>query len=371
MTDVAAERGVEKLLRKVARRAVVDWQWKLLALLLTTFLYFFVRTTIRHTEDFIVPLDIDSQAQVAAVTIEPLSVVVTFQGTLREIQRLTTLKDKLRMVVRPSGSGKSAGQATWLRRRWRLITGNRFDIGDGNTEEFHLSSRNLQGTSDKIRIIKIDPKAAKVTYDARGEVNLTVAEPMIIGKPYRGRAIIDFSPKTVKVTGSRKQLDSMVANGVQLQVEPVDVDGRVQGFKKTLPILQLSMTRLVKFEPSEISAEIKIITDRFTREFRDIELMVAVPSASEGEWTAQPSVVTVRLTGRAEVVSAIQTNQITALVNVHHVNGAVAHTAPVQAFLPFDVTVEAVEIDPAAVTVTAVPPASVSAVMPQNTNSQP
>ena len=368
MIDAAAERGMDKFLRKAAHQAAIDWQWKLLALLLATFLYFFIRASIRHTETLVVPLDIDPQAQVAVATIEPLSVLVTVQGTLREIQRFNSLN--LSMIVRPSVSGNSAGRAIWLRRWWRSVTGNRSVILD-NTEEFHLSARNLQGTSDKMQIIKIEPKTVKVTYDDRGKVQLPVAEPVVIGKPYRGRVVVDYMPKTVWVEGSRKQLANMKANGVQLQTDPVDVDGRVQDYDKKLSILQPSMTRLLTFKPAEISAKIKIVTDRFTREFQNIELLVASASASEGGWTAQPPTVTVRVTGRAEVVSGIQTNQVTALVNVRHVNGAAARTVPVQIVLPFDVTVEAVEIDPATVTVAAVPSASVSAAMPQNTNLQP
>ncbi len=348
MADADADMRMGGFWRDVARWAVRDWRWKAVALVLAATLYFVIRERIRYTETLIIPLDIDPQAQLAAATIEPLSVAVTVQGTQSEVQRFNNRE--LRMIVRPSFSEGRAGKQTWLRRWVRSLAGHRSKVG-GNTEDFRLSARNLQGTKERIRVIKIEPKTAKVTYDVRGDVELPVAEPVVIGKPHRGRVVVEYAPKTIRVSGSRDQLDEMVANGLQLQTETVDVDGRVQGFKRTLSILQPSVTRLVKFEPAEISAEIKIITDRFTSEFQNVAVLVAGMPGSGSDWSCEPAAVTVRVTGRAEVVNAIQTNQVSALVVIRGSDLLSSNALPVQVVLPFDLAVEAVETDPATVSV--------------------
>ncbi len=348
MAETATGLDFARLGRNALRWLVFDWRWKGLALLLATLLYFVIRGSIRHTQTLVVPIDIDPQAQVAAATIEPLSAEVTIQGTLNELQRFSG-RD-LRLVLRPGFSNDPAVNASWIRRWLRSLFGSRSMVRS-HTEEFRLSARRLRGARENIRVVKIEPKMAKVTYDVRGEVDLPVAEPVVVGKPYRGRVVIDYSPRTVRVTGSRDQLDAMVANGVQLQTEPVDVEGRVQGYKKTLPILQPSMTRLVKFEPAEVSAEVKIIADRFTREFQDVPVLLAAAPGGGGAWRASPEAVGVRLSGRAEMIAALQTNQVAVMVDLRTISGSASNTLPVQVVLPYDSAVETVEISPPEVTV--------------------
>jgi len=355
MTDPAARARASGFWRDTGRWIARDWSWKLVALALATALYLFIRERIRHTETLVVPLDIAPQAQVAAATIEPLAVAVTVQGSLGELQRLHGRT--LRMIVRPGFVEGRAGGG-WQIRRWlRSVMGDRSHV-TGNAEEFRLSARNLQGADQPIRVVKIEPKTAKVTYDVRGEVELPVADPVVVGKPYRGRVLVDYTPRMVRVSGSRDQLDAMVASGVQLQTGTLDVDGRVQGFKKTVPILQPSVSRLVKIEPAEITAEVTIVTDRFTSEFTNVRVLVAGLPESGSGWACDPPAVTVRLTGRAEVVNAIQTNQVAAVVDWRDADRLATNALSVKIFLPFDLAVEAVETEPLTVTVFQAPPAT-------------
>lgn len=354
MADPVTAQEFSRLGRNVLRWLAHDWQWKALALLLAIVIYFFVRTSIRHTQVLVVPITIDPQAQVAAATIEPFSAEVTIQGTLNELQRFSD-RD-LRLVLRPSFSSDPAANASWTR-RWLLSLFGSHSVVRQNTEEFRLSARRLRGAKEKIRVVKIEPKTAQVTYDVREEVSLPVAEPVVIGKPYRGRVVIDYTPKSVRVIGSRDQLDAMVADGIQLQTEPVDVEGRVQGYKKTLPILQPRMSRLVQFEPTEITAEIRIIADRFARKFEDVAVLLATAPDGDEAWRVDPLAVSVRLSGRAEIVSSLQTNQVLAMVDLRQHSGTGSNTLPVRVVLPYDSAVEIVEIDPPEVTVFPISPA--------------
>lgn len=353
MTDRSTRGRRNEFLADLVFWVVRDWPWKTVALVLATVLYLFIRTRIRHVETVVVPMDIDPQAQVTAATIEPLAVSVTIQGSLTELQRLDSRN--LRMLVHPDFSEGPAGTPSWFRRLLRSAVGNRSRVR-GNTEEFRLSARNLQGVNRQMRVIKIDPRTAKVTYDVRGEVELPVAEPIVVGKPYRGRVVIDYTPKTVRVTGSRDQLEEMVASGVQLQTGPMDVDGRVQGYKKTVPILQPSVSRLVKLEPAEVTAEVKIITDRFTSVFSNVTVLVrGLPGNGRG-WTCAPSEVVVKLTGRAEVVNALQPDQVSVFVDRRDAQRLGTNVLPVKVFLPYDLSVETVETEPPMVTVSRVQP---------------
>jgi YbbR domain-containing protein len=353
MTDRSTSGRRDEFWGDVVFWVLRDWPWKTVALVLATILYLFIRARIRNVETVVVPLDIDPQAQVTAATIEPLAVSVTIQGSLAELQRLDSRN--LRMLVRPSFSEGRAVTPSWFSRLLRSAAGNRSRVR-GNTEEFRLSARNLQGVNRQMRVIKIDPRTAKVTYDVRVEVELPVAEPVVVGKPYRGRVVIDYPPKTVRVTGSRDQLEEMVASGVQLQTGPVDVDGRVQGYRKTVPILQPSVSRLVKLEPAEVTAEVKIITDRFTSVFSNVTVLVkGLPGEGLG-WTCAPTEVSVKLTGRAEVVNAIQPDQVSVFVDRREAQRLGTNVLPVKVFLPYELSVETAETEPSTVTVSPVAP---------------
>ncbi len=362
MTNPATGWRQNAVLRDVLFWVLRDWRWKTVALVLATALHLFIRARIRHTETVMVPLDLDPQAQVAAATIEPLAVSVTIQGSLTELQRLDSRQ--LRMIVRPSVSEGRTGQGSWIRRLLRSAAGNRSRI-TGNTEEFRLTVRNLQGGNRQIRAIKIEPKMAKVTYDVRGEIELPVAEPVVLGKPYRGRVVVDYTPKTVRVTGSRDQLEEMAASGVQLQTDPVDVDGRVQGYKKTVQILQPSVSRLVKFDPAEVTVEVKIITDRFTISFSNVTALVTGFPGDGQAWRCVPPEVSVRLTGRAEVVNAMQPGQVSVFVDMRDAQRLGTNVLPVKVFIPFDLSVETAETEPPAVTVLALQPETVPEAKPE------
>lgn len=338
---------LRELWRRMWRGLLNDWRWKLASLLLGCMLFFLIRGSIRHTKVIRVPIAIDPHAAIAATTIDPLSVELTVQGTVGELQQFDGkgLHFVVRPTYKPNGARSDFGVRWWL----RSILGRDSEVS-GNEEVFRLSMRQLQGSRGKLKVIKIEPKQAKAIYDVRSEAEVPVAEPVVTGRPYRGRVEVVYKPKKVKVIGSQDQIRAMVESGLQLQTESVDVDGRVQSFTKILPVLQPSMSRLLKFDPPEIEAEVRIITDRFTREFMAVPVLLAGETVSCPPMVATPPTVDIRLSGRVEAVNALATNQVSALVDLRDCKAGVASNAlPVKLVLPFDLTVELVEIVPAEV----------------------
>jgi diadenylate cyclase len=306
-------------LRAPAKGMVSDWPWKVLALFVATVIYLMVRSRISHVQTVAVPVEIEREPGIAVLTVEPLSVRVTFRGAAADIQRLPALE--LKAVLRPHVTAR------------------------GGRERVQVSGRDIRGRG-ALRIVELDPKVVLVTYDRQGQVAFPVAEPVVEGKPLRGRVQIDYSPRTAVVTGARLHLDQSLTNGVQLQTEPVDVEGRLQGFTRRLRILPPDGVWMTEVQPPEVTARISIVADRSTSELRDVPVLVAQSPGDTTHWQPDPPVVSIRLSARAEIIQSIRMDVVRAFVDARLVAAAPTNGLPVFVYLPPEVAVETAETEP-------------------------
>lgn len=298
---------------------MTDWPWKAMALFVATIIYLMVRSRISHVQTVTVPVEVEREPGIAVLTVEPLSVQVTFRGAAANIQQLST-RD-LKAIVRPH------------------VTAH-----DG-VERVPVSGHNIHGRGT-LRIVDLDPQFVRITYDRQGQVAFPVAEPLIEGKPLRGRVQVEFSPRTAVVTGARRHLDQSITNGVQLQTEPVDVEGRVQGFTKRLRILPPDGVWLTQIQPPEVTAKINIVADRSTSELRDIPVLVAQPPGDLTLWIAEPPIVNIRLSARAEIIQNLRPEHVRAFIDARGAASATTNGLPVFVYIPPEVAVDTAETSP-------------------------
>jgi hypothetical protein len=297
----------------------------LLALLLAVFVYLTILELVSNTTTRTVAVEVERESGVALMAVRPATVQVTFRGALNEFQQLD--RADLRMTVKG------------LRIR-----------SDEGIVRVPLKRGNLRGAAG-LRVVNIEPPVVEITFDHQGEREFAIAPPPIEGKPFRGHAEVDYTPKTAVVRGARLQLDRLHDAGVTLQMEPVNVDGRVQGFTRRAPILPPADAWQPEIAPESVTVKVNIVPDNIQREFADIPVRLALlPGPTNLLRRVQPAAVTVRLTGWAEALQDIATNAIRVYAELPAADASVpTNPIPLRVLLPPGTTVEEVITLPDAV----------------------
>lgn len=295
-------------------------------------IFFTVREIVSYTETLSIAVEVERDAGFALMAVRPASVRVTFRGALSELRQLD--RRDPRVIVRAPRDGSSGGN-----------------------ERIRLRPRNLRGVAG-IRVASIEPAFVDITFDHQGEREFAIAPPRLEGRPLRGRAEVDYSPRTAVVRGARLQLDRLHDLGVTLQVEPVNVDGRVQGFSKRVAILPPADAWMPEIVPSEVTVKIAIAPDDSVRDFAGVP--VRLESGGEpahGVYAAEPAAVTVRLAGWSEALRDITTNALRVYAACPAATAPAASNAvPLRVFLAPGLQVESVATIPAAVRLVRLPP---------------
>lgn len=309
---------------QIPRGLLADGPWKLAALLIAVVIFYTVRNTISHTETISVPVEVDQEPGLAVLKAEPFSVRVTFRGAYADLQQLNTRPPTL--LLRPKATA-AEGQ-----------------------ERVRVRAGDIRGRPGGTRVVAVQPENVLLTFDREAEMALPLAEPPVEGHPLRGRVELEYAPHEVTVKGARRQLEELKAAGFHLQTEPINVDGCVQSFTKTVRIATPGAAWQADISPREVAVKVNIITEQSTREIRDVPVLVAAGTASRrGTWLVEPATVQVRLTGRAEMVQSVTPESLLVLVDGRRVSPDEPAMVPVQVHLPPDVQVDAVVSDPTAV----------------------
>jgi hypothetical protein len=295
-------------------------------------IFFTVREIVSYTETLTIAVEVERDAGFALMAVRPASVRVTFRGALSDLRQLD--RRDPRMIVRAPRDGSSGGHA-----------------------RIRLRPRNLRGAAG-IRVVSIEPSFVDITFDHQGEREFAIAPPALEGRPLRGHAEVEYTPRTAVVRGARLQLDHLHDLGVTLQVEPVNVDGRVQGFSKRVAILPPADAWMPEIVPAEVNVKIVIAQESSVREFSGVPVRLE----SDGEpahetYAAEPAAVTVRLAGWAETLRDIPTNALRVYAACPAPAAPAASNAvPLRVFLSPGLQVENVATIPPAVRLVRLPP---------------
>ena len=297
------------------RQRVVLWVREnglvaLLATVLALLVYMTILELVSNTTTRTVPVEVEREAGMALMSVRPSTVQVTFRGALNEFQILD--RSDLRMVV------------NGLRNH-----------GDQGIARITLRRKNLRGAGS-VRVVSVEPSEIEVTFDHQGEREFTIAPPKVEGRPYRGHAEVEFTPRTALVRGARLQLDRLHEAGVTLQLDPVNVDGRVQGFSLNVPILPPEDAWQPEIDPATVALKISIVPDNVLREFTGVQVHLATPAGRTNCLPrVEPPEVTVRLTGWAETLQGVTTNTVRVLAVLPDDPGAnPTNPVPLRVLLP-------------------------------------
>ena len=296
----------------------------LLALVLALFVYLTILELVSNTTTRTVPVEVEREPGVALMAVRPAMVQVTFRGALNEFQQLD--RADLRMAVKG------------LRVR-----------SDEGVVRIPLRRGNLRGASG-LRVVNIDPPVVEITFDHQGEREFAIAPPQTEGRPFRGHAEVDYTPRTALVRGARLQLDRLHDAGVTLKVDPVNVDGRVQGFTRRVAILPPADAWQPEIAPESVTVKVAILPDNIQREFAGIPVRLALLAGQTNlPPRVEPPEVTVRLTGWAEALQGIATNALRVYAELPASDAVPTNPLPLQVLLPPGATVDEVTTVPDAV----------------------
>ncbi|MEO5368284.1 MAG: hypothetical protein H7831_18395, partial [Magnetococcus sp. WYHC-3] len=266
----------------------------------------------------------EKEPGLAVLKAEPFSVRVTFRGAYADLQQLG-LRD-LRVLLRP-----------------------RATASDDGTEQVRVRSNNVRGQPAGARVVGIAPESVLLTFDRQDQMMLPVAPPPVEGNPLRGRVELDYSPRQVLVKGAHRQLQEWKDADFHLQTQPVNVEGCVQSFTKSVDIATPGAAWQVEVTPREVSVKVNIVTEQSTCELREVPVLLAAHPGSKGSWQVLPQTVVVRLTGRAEVVEAVTHESLMAMVDMRRALADEPTVLPVVVQLPPGLILDAVECEPAVV----------------------
>ena len=305
------------------RGLLTDIRWKIAALVVAVIVFYSIRSRISATITLPVPVEAEKVPGLAVLKAEPFSVRVTFRGAYADLQQLGL--HEMRVVLRPKASAS------------------------GGSELVRVRPGNVNGQSGGARVVKIEPENVLLTFDRQDQMMFPVAPPPVEGKPLRGRVELDYSPRMVQVKGAHRQLQEWKAADFHLQTQPIDVEGCVQSFTKNVDIATPGAAWQMEVTPREVAVKVNISTEQSTREMREVPVLVAASASRKGAWQVVPSTVHVRLTGRAEVVSAITPEALVVMVDARRASADEPTVVPVLVHLPPGVSLDSVESDPEAV----------------------
>ena len=315
----------------------------LIALILALLVYFTILELVSNPKLFTVPVEIDREAGVALMAVSPPSVQVTFRGAQSELLKLDSAD--LRVVVKNPRSRNEA-----------------------DTVRIPLKARNVRGHSG-LRVMQIDPPVVEVTYDRQGEREFAIAPPMIEGKPFRGRVEVEFTPKTAIVRGARLQLDHMHDAGVKLKIEPINVEGRVQGFSRQAAILPPADAWKPEIVPTTVQVKIDILPDNIQRDFEEMRVRLAgLERWTNGVARVEPATVTVRLTGWSEALQRIDPATLRVYADLSEAKST-TNEIPLNVLFPLSANIEGVMTLPASVRL--VPPSEEQVPLPASVQFDP
>lgn len=295
-----------------------NWKLKLPAMVLAVLVVY----EIREATSFEVPYDIPIKVEVGegiAILDQPKTIRVLFRGSQEDLRRLS--QKEIMAVVKPKATDPAG------------------------SERITVKSGDIQGASG-VRVVKMEPRTVTIAFDREIEKNLAVAKPQVIGTPLIGKVELDYQPRTVKIRGSNLRLQ----NKEEVNTAPVDVDGRVESFSKTVRVLPPRDTQVSEIQPAEVTVNVNIVTELVTREWKNIELCGIVAPGFAGEMCFEPSKVMVALKGRLKEIDNIVSNSVMAFVDCSGLRIGMVTNLPVVVHIPAGMDVKAA-VEPATVKV--------------------
>ena len=301
-------------LQTLRNMMVSNRELKLLACLLAVVSFHLIRQVTSDERPYMNDVDVllEKVEGLALIHQDPRAVEVTFRGSREDLDKLESARP--RVVLHPRAADRA------------------------ESEEIEITERHVTDVPSGVRVARIRPGLVTVQFDRETTKEVAVIKPKIVGQPLRGRAELDYEPKTVRIRGSRRRLRDTTA----LETEPVEVDGRVESFVKRVRVLQPGDDWWSAIEPDSVTTKVTIVTENVSREWSDVPVVALMPPQDVCTVTLDPPMVAVSLYGHAEWLETMTPERLKVFVDVSNLNPAKEHKMPVRVYLPegMDVTTQ-------------------------------
>ncbi len=258
---------------------------KILAFVLATASIYSIQRITNQTDEFEVPIQMVVEPGMAVLQQDARYAYITCRGSLEDLRRLD--QSQLRLIVRPRTDGRTG------------------------PEQVPIGLRNVHGVPRSISVTKVRPNLVHLTLDREIEKQISVARPEVLGQPALGRAEIEFSPKIVTVRGPQQLLQDLKV----MQTAPVDVEGAAVSFSRELPVVTEDETGIREVTPSTISARVNIVTERISREWNNLPVLILRAPDSNLSFEPAPPVVSVSLLGSPQTINGFEAHDIRVFID--------------------------------------------------------
>ena len=181
-----------------------------------------------------------------------------------------------------------------------------------------------------VRAVQVYPERLQISLDHESEKMVPV-KGRTIGKPFSGEVEeIVCDPAVVRLRGPAQQLQQTE----WVYTDPVDVDGRIEGFTKRCRVLPPSDTWLPKIDPPDVQVTAVIEEKAGSLEWKDVPVAVIVNPGAPLKAGILPARVTVLVTGTSEVLENLQTVAPKAFVDCVDLDPSLTYDLPVHVYLP-------------------------------------
>ncbi len=292
---------------------------KLSSILLAFVTYHMIQQVISLEVSYDVPLEIQVKPGVAILEKETDIIHVTFKGAPEDLRNLD--QKLLKAVVK------------------------RKDTSSNGTDIINITSKNIEGARG-VTIAKIKPRTVKVTFDHEAQKIVHIEKPTIQGSPLVGHVELEYTQKTATISGSYRRIKEI--NSVT--TEPIDVDGRVESFSKTLRVLVPGNIGVIQVDPQEIQVKVNIITESVSVTLTNIPVLAISEPTTYSGFKFEPPTVNVTITGNSEVVEKLEFGKIRVFANCLDLDKKLTNTIPLSVYLPINKNIET-KLEPDTVTI--------------------
>ncbi len=260
---------------------------KLLALLLATVTWLFIREATSYEETFHdIPIEVLPPEGWAVQGRSARHVAVTFLGSQSDIRNLS--KDQIRVQVDARNRKDEPSM---------VIEINRASVSSPRA----------------VRPVRIDPAEIELTLDRETEkvVPIEVAK---LGEPPEGYYVERYSvtPSNVTLYGPERRLAAVEF----VRTTPLDMAGRIRSFSISSTLLQPGDTWQARMDVDRVTLNFTIVEQTVRQDFESIPVHALIPSGITRPVAFFPPNVNVALKGRVDVISNLTRNTVHAFVNL-------------------------------------------------------
>ncbi|MDA3799425.1 MAG: CdaR family protein [Kiritimatiellae bacterium] len=298
---------MKKIMKRVKIFFTTNWYLKILAVVLASVTFFTIERSTRFEVSYTIPVEIKiEETGLAILEQDTRKIEVVFRGTQEDLRKLQP--ENLRAVIKPTGTLQTS-EPSKLKIYPKNIDAGRF-----------------------VKIVDIIPSYVNITFSEEGTKQVFIAKPQTVGKPFFGVAELEYSPNYTVVTGPEQRLPSLNI----LATEPVDIDGRVASFSKTVKILHANADWISEVNPEYVTVKVNIISKHETKIFEDLPIKIVSNPNSKNSAMVMPQTANVTLQAREEIINKIVKDEISIFVDVTSFTETGEYEVPLSIFLPED-----------------------------------